>query len=165
MDRLYLNAREIVDLAKIKLESIGEQVDIEGLENNTAYFSLLNLVDKLEDFSYEINYLSSPFKEGILRATDHGKFYIFYDDETESYPLSCSSSLEVLVDDLWQIGRVEYRSEDDYEGYYFYGEDKPFLHSGMRVRKRIDWLHKRDSYFKINRAISFIFFHINNSFN
>lgn len=70
-------------------------------------------------------------KEGFLTEDrERKKYYIIYDDNTESNFLSCGSPLDIYYNNEWQEGRVEARGGK----YYFYGDDNPFLYTGMRVR-------------------------------
>ena len=71
-------------------------------------------------------------KEGVLvEDKQRKKFYIVYDDMTESNFLSCGSPLDACIDYEWYEGRVEAADGR----YYFYGDTKVFLYTGMRVSK------------------------------
>lgn len=133
MDKNYLKAKEIIDNARGDLNNIFVKAECKGVENEAAYRLLENIIEKLEDIAKGIKYLGSPTKEGILVEDSNGKYFIEYDDGSKSYNLSCGNTLELLYNDEWQIGRVEAKDGE----YYFYGEGIPFLHNGMRARKRI----------------------------
>lgn len=145
-DENYLRAEDTISQTRYRLQKLLENSSTKGLENHEAYREIENLLEHLEDAERSLQYLSKPTKEGKLIESDGGKFYIAYDDGTESYLLSCGNNLEVyLQEDLeedveegWHIGRVEHRSKNGQEGYYFYGANKPFLYQGMRARKRIE---------------------------
>lgn len=132
----YLSARNIVRNTKDELTTILESIssrDRDSIENNKAFYHLEYIIDKLDSVDNEFKYLNSDVKEGTLQILDYGKYFIAYDDGTESYPLSCGHGLEMWDSDEeeWIIGRVEYN-----KGYYFVGRNKPYLFNGMRVRKR-----------------------------
>lgn len=146
LDKEYSKAESIISNAKYQLEKIFDNGNYKGVENYEAYKELEHLIEKLDDTERHLQYLGKPTKEGRLVEDRGGKFFIAYDDGEESYLLSCGTSLEVyLKEDLeedveegWHIGRVEHRSKNGQEGYYFYGANKPFLYEGMRARKRIE---------------------------
>lgn len=145
-DENYLRANDIINQARYKLQKLFDNSSTKGLENQEAYKEIETLLEHLEDAEKSLEYLSKPTKEGRLAKDLGGKFFIAYDDGTESYNLSCGSTVEVyLQEDLeedveegWHIGRVEHKSKNGQEGYYFYGANKPFLYEGMRSRKRVD---------------------------
>jgi len=134
MDKNYFRAREIINKARHELEKIYNSADHKGIEDQEANSLLEILIEKLEAAESEINYLSSPVKEGrLIEDGSRGKFYIEYDDKTESPVLNCGSALELYYNDEWHIGRVEATDGK----YFFYGEDRPFLYTSMKARKRI----------------------------
>lgn len=136
MKNEYTKAQDIINKAKFQLQKILDEVQgNKTVEDHEAYSILDNIIDRLTSAENELEYLNSPVKYGVLQE-DHetGKYYIAYDDGTESHNLSCGSTLELLIDDDWIIGRVEARDGQ----YYFYGADKPHLFRGMMVRKRIN---------------------------
>ena len=136
LDRAFVKAESEIWNAKRNLKKILDEVEgVRGLENHEAYVLLDNLVERLEDAERELVYLQKPTKEGtLIEDGDTGKFFISYNDGSKSYLLSCGNGLELFYDDEWHIGRVEAKDGK----YYFYGEDRPFLHTGMRARKRVD---------------------------
>lgn len=147
LDKNYVKVESIVNDARYKLSKLLDSCTSEGVENREAYWSIENLISKLEDVENELQYLNKPVKEGkLIEDKECGKFYIAYKDGSESYLLGCGNSIEVYlqrdlegdVEEGWHIGRVEHTSRDGQSGYYFYGANKPFLYSGMVVRKRID---------------------------
>lgn len=145
-DENYLKAEDTINQARYRLKKLLENSSTKGLENSTAYREIEYILEMMEDTEKSLEYLSKPTKEGKLIESDGGKFYIVYDDGTESYLLSCGNNIEVyLKEDLeedveegWHIGRVEHTTRNGQEGYYFYGANKPFLYHGMRARKRIE---------------------------
>lgn len=143
MNNEFIKANYLVSDLNYKLKAIFDDLDenyhtnINSLEDERAYDKLEYLIDAIDDFERDIKYLSSDDKEGFLKLHYSNKFYIVYDDNTESELLSCGHSLEILVDDEWHIGRVEYSWEINNKGYYYYGLDNPLLYEGMRVRKRV----------------------------
>lgn len=139
MDNKYLQANDIIKKAMYDLRKLLDQADYEGAENSQAYDNLEYLIEKMEDTTESIEYLAAEVKEGVLFLDKKlNKFYIKYYDGTESYPLSCGSSLEYFYDE-WLFGGVEYTQRDGKEGYYFYNHEAghPFLMEGMIVRKRM----------------------------
>jgi hypothetical protein len=114
--------------------------DERTMEEDEIHTALWKAAEALRDAKHDIKHFSKPAKEGRLQDAGYGKFEILYKNKEVSYPLSCGVSLEVyLVEDFvndieagWYAGRVEHRDG----GYYFYGKGKPFLHVGMKVRKR-----------------------------
>ena len=145
-DENYLKAEDTINQARCRLQKLLDNSSTKGLENREAYKEIETLLEHLEDAEKSLEYLSKPTKEGRLIEAEGGKYYIAYDDGTESYNLSCGNNVEVyLQEDLeeeveegWHIGRVEHKSKNGQEGYYFYGANKPFLYQGMRARKRIE---------------------------
>jgi len=136
LNKAFARAESEIWTLKGNLKKIIDEVEgIRGLENHEAYIVLDNLVEKLEDAERELTYLQKSTKEGtLIEDSSTGKFFIEYNDGSKGYSLSCGNSLELFYDDEWHIGRVEARDSK----YYFYGENTPFLYTGMRVRKRID---------------------------
>ncbi len=134
MDNNYIKAESIINNASYELKKIFEKADYKGTENREAYNTLEQLIERLEDAEKYIRYLATPTQEGVLKEhTGVGKFYIVYDNGEESHLLSCGNTLEIYIEDEWHIGRVEATDGK----YYFYGEGRPFLYTGMRARKRI----------------------------
>lgn len=130
----YTKAQDIINRTRIDLTRILEEMENnQTTEDREAYSTLDGIIEELQGAEDYLNYLNSPAKEGILEE-DHstGKYFIAYDDATESSNLSCGSQLELFHENEWIIGRVEAKDGD----YYFYGADSPFLFRGMRVRNR-----------------------------
>lgn len=133
MDVNYLNARDKISYLKGDLEKILDKADYKGMENRACYSEIERLQEALDDAIRSIEYYSRPVREGKLIALPNGRFEIC-DRE-----LTSGSSLEIYHEEEkeWVAGRVEYRRTDEKEGYYFYGDDKPFLYEGMRARIRV----------------------------
>ena len=132
----YTKAQDIINKSRLQLETILKAAENnKALEDKEAYYTLDNIIERLERAEDYLNYLNTPTKKGILMLNhDNNKYYIAYDDGTESYDLSCGYKLELFLDDEWNIGRVEARGDGEY---YFYGCGKPSLFTGMKARKRI----------------------------
>lgn len=132
MDINYLNARDKIHFLKKDLEKIQGKADYEGMENSECCTILERLIEELENAERSIEYYSKPVKEGRLIKLSNGRF------ELCNIELTCGSSLEIYDDEEkeWVHGRVEHTRSDGQEGYYFYGGNKPFLHEGMKARKR-----------------------------
>lgn len=131
----YTKAQDIINKTRIDLSRIlKEMQNNQTTEDKEAFDTLDSIIDKMQTADDYLNYLNSPTKQGVLEE-DHGtgKYFIVYDDATESHNLSCGSTLELFLDDEWIIGRVEARDGK----YYFCGADRPFLFRGMKARKRL----------------------------
>ena len=134
MDKRYVTAESIINKAAYELNKIYDSATTNTQEDREAYRAIETLLEALRDTEREIQYLSSPTKEGQLQEQSNGKFAIEYMDGTESDDLSCGSSLEIYdQEEGWLFGRVEAKDGQ----YYFWGEGRPFLYTGMRARKRI----------------------------
>lgn len=131
----YTKAQDIINRTRIDLTRILDDIGKnQTAEDREAYSTLDRIIEELEGAEDYLNYLNSPAKEGILMLNrNNDKYYIAYDNGTESYDLSCGYKLELFLDGEWIIGRVEARGNGEY---YFYGADKPSLSYGMKVRKR-----------------------------
>lgn len=143
MDKLYYRALDDITRALTAVKAVMDDAPAKMPEDIAAYRVMETLSDQLDRAKCNLNYLATPTKEGRLREENNGKFCVVYNDGTESYPLSCSSSLEIPDPEEdpeenqgWLIGRVEGRMTDQGNQYYFYGGAKPALHEGMRARKR-----------------------------
>jgi len=134
----FLKAQTLINKLKNELKQLSDIENLKGLENLEAYQLVDHLIDELSGAEGTLSYLNKPTKEGTLQESSDGKFFIAFKDGSESYGLGCGHSLELYSDDEWLIGRVEHRKTSDQEGYYFYGDYKPFLYSGMRVRLRVE---------------------------
>lgn len=133
MNNQYREARQIIEEARRELDSIlAKEPGTKGEENKEAYFLLEDLAERLSRSRDYLDYLNAPTKEGVLRESESGKFYVEFTDGAESHLLSCGNSLELLLDDEWIIARVEAKNGK----YYFYNGDKPYLSEGMRARLR-----------------------------
>jgi hypothetical protein len=131
LDAEYLIRKTMKEIKKI-IDTSGAKTK----DDNLAIRQLEILVEKLEDVENELKYLKADAKEGVLFLNSVSKrFVIKYNDGTESYDLTCGSSLEVWDNEYeeWNIGRVEHSTE---KGYYFY-QTKSKLTEGMRVAKRL----------------------------
>jgi len=106
--------------------------DIEIIDIRKVFNHLIN---NLEDAKMSIDDFSKPIREGILFQNEDGKFEIIYPNGKHSYAFSCGSPIEVYLEGLWQVGRVEYTTT---KGYYFYGNIKPSLKDNMRSRVEMD---------------------------
>ncbi|KNZ41449.1 DUF5348 domain-containing protein [Acetobacterium bakii] len=141
MNYEYMKARDIISKAHYELEDIFKHTepenmtsDFQSLENREARDTLEKVIGCLDIARDHLEYLNSPIKEGVLEEDSRTqKFFIIYDDRTESYNFGCGSSLELFINGEWIIGRVEANQEGEY---YFYGAGRPLLFRGMRVRKR-----------------------------
>lgn len=137
MDANYNRAREIIRHTHARLTEIINESNYQGLENAEACRTLESLMEELENAEQTLSYLRQPVREGVLELEPtQDRYFIAYDDGKESYTLTCGESLEALIDGEWEIGRVEYGTREGIKGYYFYGDSKPLLFRGMRVRKR-----------------------------
>lgn len=139
MKAAYTKAEDVINKAQMELDRILETAagGNQTIEDQEAYSTLENIIDRLERAENYLKYLNKPVKNGVLQLdTDTGKYFISFDDGEEGYLLSCGHTLEVYIDDEWIIGRVEARGDGEY---YFYGADRPALYRGMRVRKRFEY--------------------------
>lgn len=141
MKKEYTKAEVIINRARLDLMSLlNDAGNNKTIEDQEAYATLDSVIDKMASAEDEFKYLNSPTKEGILQEDqERGKYYIVYDEGTESCNLSCGSPLEVYLYDDWIIGRVEARDgvgASSGRDYYFYGGDRPLLFTGMKVRTR-----------------------------
>ncbi|WP_326910624.1 DUF5348 domain-containing protein [Sedimentibacter sp. MB31-C6] len=115
---------------------------IDNVEEDRVNNALDSFVAKIEDFIEDLYYLNAPVKEGILSFdSTTEKFYISYNDGTDSFLFGCGTSIEIydINNDEWIIGRIEGRNigtNSFVNEYYFYGVNNPTLYKGMRVRKR-----------------------------
>ena len=135
MDIGYINAVSIMEDLRYKLKKILSTAPVETVENTEAYRALENTMENLEDNIKTIKYFSKEARAGALRELDNGKYEIHFNDGAISYPLSCGSSLEVYINDVWIAGRVEHSNSKG--GYYLHdGEENPALYQGLKVRKR-----------------------------
>jgi len=136
MNRVYKQATEVIRGARIDIESI---LDAPGVDNKTAEdreaYSLLNdIMERMTIAEGFLEYLQKPTEEGTLEEDPlRRKFYVSFDNGKEGHMLSCGSPLELLIDEEWEIGRVEAKDGN----YYFYGEGRPYLCKGMRARIRV----------------------------
>ena len=134
MEQGYILAESIISKAAYELNKIYDSAGVKSPEDTEAYRAIEKALYALRDTEQELRYLSSPTKEGQLQEQSNGKFAIEYTDGTESEDLSCGSSLEIYdQEEGWQFGRVEAKDGQ----YYFWGDSRPFLYTGMRARKRI----------------------------
>lgn len=133
LNEKYIEAIGILEESRKAIEEILESSPgTDGTENREAYFLLEDMAERLSSARDYLDYLTAPAKEGVLRESESGKFYVEFTDGTESHLLSCGNSLELFVDDEWIISRVEAKNGK----YYFFAGDKPYLCEGMKVRKR-----------------------------
>lgn len=138
MDVNYTEAYRIIQSARVKLNQIMKTAPYKTFEDAEACNELEDLIDRLEASERTLTYLSSTPKEGVLQVEPtQDRYFIAFDDGTESNTLHAGDGLEAYYNDEWQIGRVEYRTAEVGEGYYFYGPGRPSLYRGMRVRSRI----------------------------
>ena len=134
----FFKAQSLINKLKSELKQLSDIENLKGLENLEAYSSIDHLIDELSAAERTLSYLNMPTKEGTLQESSDGKFFIVFTDGSESYSLGCGHSLELYSDGEWLIGRVEHRRTTGQDGYYFYGDQKPFLYSGMRARLRAE---------------------------
>jgi len=113
-----------------------ETTILNNVEINDIRDMFSNLTNNLEDAKRSINDFSKLIKEGVLFQNEDGKFAIIYPDGKHSYFFSCGSPIELYLDGIWQVGRVEYSTT---KGYYFYGGLNPSLRDNMRTRKEMDY--------------------------
>lgn len=138
MDSSYSTAYKIIQSTRIKLNEIMKAAPYKGFENAEANNELEDLIAHLEMAERTLSYLSVTPREGQLEYDPtQERYYIAYDDGTESGTLHAGDGLEAFVNDEWHIGRVEHRTAEVGGGYYFYGPGRPSLQMGMRVRSRI----------------------------
>lgn len=104
-----------------------EIIDIRNVFNH--------LINNLEDAKISIDDFSKSIREGVLFQNEDGKFEIIYPNGKHSYAFNCGSPIEVYLEGLWQVGRVEYSTT---KGYYFYGNIKQSLKDNMRSRIEMD---------------------------
>lgn len=135
MKNEYLKAQGIIARAKADLNKLLDEVSgNQTMEDLEAYAILDNAIDKLGNAEFDLRYLNSPVKNGVLDEDgESGRYYIAYDDGSTGYNLTCGDSIELFSDDEWILGRIEAKDQK----YYFYGSGQPFLYRGMRVRKRM----------------------------
>lgn len=138
MDKKYAEALRVLERANLDIVNIMNEADYKTNENAILFHSLENWARASTSAIADIKYFQRPTTEGWLRESDNGKFFIESNDGKKSYDLSCGDSLELYQEGEWHVGRVEHRTTEIGKGYYFYGCDsRPFLHQGMKVRKRV----------------------------
>ena len=96
------------------------------------------ILDKLQDVSGEIEYLTKPIKEtGTLLKKNNGRYAMFNSRSDEVMEFSCGTGIEALIYDevdekyTWVISRIEHDGMD----YYIVGNHDAKL-SGIKVRIR-----------------------------
>lgn len=71
-------------------------------------------------------------KEGVIVKNKRtGKFFIACYNKSKSDNLCLGNQLEIYYNSEWHTGRVEMTDGE----YYFYGNVKPFLYTGLRARQ------------------------------
>lgn len=70
-------------------------------------------------------------KEGYLREMPNGRFELLDKKGKQITYFTCGSPIQIYYGNEWIEGRIEADREGNY---YFYGADKPYLHSGMKAR-------------------------------
>jgi hypothetical protein len=144
-NELYTKYLKEISLLAENLDNVLDKLpclDGETMEESKIRNAIYKASEKLNDAKKAIIHFSKPTKEGYLRESLSGKFEIKYKDGSNSYPLSCGSSLEIYLkndrpdverEEGWYSGRVEYS-----DGYYFYSSGNPKIYSGMIARQRMD---------------------------
>jgi len=140
MDAIYLEAVEIIQSARSKLEKLIIKNSGKSFENERACISIDNLLTEFETVMDSMNYYSKPSKEGHLVKNSNGLFEIEYINGGSNYPIYRGNTIEIFINvDGWKAGEIE-RNHGDNGGYYFYNEEPEnhALYAGMKARLRIN---------------------------
>lgn len=133
-----LEFKDKTESLRNKSETILRNYKRKGFENVKCYGEIEKFVEHLDDCIKTINYYNKPTIEGTLHKNKNGRFDLVF----ANHQFTSGSSIEVLVDGEWCVGRVEYGSVEythgENEGYYFYNYDgnNIMLENGMTARIR-----------------------------
>lgn len=134
----YLKTLDIMEDTKTKLKKLLDTTEISDFEDEEASYILQKIIEKLEDTEIILEYLNATPKDGILKKnTLTGKFYIEYNNTTNSHPLNYGNILELFYENEWHIGKIACTTKHGENLYYFHGDQKLFLCPGMVVRRRL----------------------------
>lgn len=135
MDIDILEFKDKIESLRNKAEKILDNYKREGFDNQRAYKEIEWFVEHLDDCIRSLKYYSKPTIQGELRKKNNGRF--------ELIPIKhefCSGyDIEILIDDEWCVGSVEY-THGEPEGYYFKNTEgkNEMLKNGMIARIRIE---------------------------
>jgi|GEM_PF-4290472 hypothetical protein len=137
MDINYLKALNILEDTKTNLEAIFDNSPTSTFEDEEASYRLQYIMEKLETTEKTLEYLNSPYNEGILQKNNlTGNLFIKCNGYAKNCQLNCGNLLEIFYKNKWYVGKIFLSINGNKSNYYLYGDKKLFLYPGMLARKR-----------------------------